>query len=897
MSRVQGLLARLRDVFRRRTAEDRMEEEFAFHIEMETRRLIAQGTRAQDARRQARMAFGAVEAHRESMRDERGARWFADLGADVRYALGSMRRSPGFALAVALTLGIGIGVNGAIFGYVNSLLLRPIPARDAHELVGLFDRETRSGDVRNVPYVDYVRYRDQSKAFTALAGGVPLPLNLTIGSGAGDMVWGEMVTEDFFPLLDMRASTGRFFTPADAPQGANAFVVLSHDSWQKRFAGDPAIAGKTIRLNGHPFTITGVAPPGFRGLRLMGFWPEMWVPVGMHNVALPGSTGMLEARGGPSLMLIGRMKPGFNRDRTQAAAEGFARQLATLDPAARETMAALVVPASTGLENPMYVKPAVLTLSSALGMFAAIVTLLVICANLANLQLARTLRRAREFGIRLSLGCPRSRLTRQLIVEAAVLALPGLLIAMILTDLGTAVEPYLTPKLQFQVGFSPTVDVRVTLYTAAVALFATVMFGLLPALRASRMNLVSSVAHVVGSGRPSKQGRPSRLRGALVVSQLALSVVLLVAGVLFARSLFAAGTTDVGFDPRDRVLLSMNVGLQGYNAERGQRFYDDLLVRVRALPFVQHAALAFPAPFDTYERRVRFFVEGLTSARDGTIATEASYVSDGFADALGIRLEAGRDLTPSDGAGSLPVMVVSRTLATRLWPGQDPIGRTVRLSNAQGPEVTVVGVVRDARFLLIGVVSPARAYFPLKQRYRDWETLIVHTRGDAAGAVPALRDTIASIDPALPLFGVTTMNDAVSSGLTTSRSAAVMAGFFGALALLVAAVGLYAVVAGSVSERTKEMGLRMALGASPRGVVTHLMRSGARMGIIGLALGMAGAFAVARVMAGLLYGVSPSDPMTFIGVPLVLAGVVGIATWLPARRAARLSPVRALRID
>src|SRR5688572_1083605 len=329
MSRLKGFSAQLRDVFRGSDAEARMEEEFEFHLDMETRKLVGEGLSPSEARRRALITFGGLDAQRETMRDERGARWFHDLGADVRYAFNGMRRSPGFAIAVALTLGIGIGVNGAIFGYVNSILLRPLPARNADELVGLFQRETRSGDVRSVGYDDYVDFRDRSGAFASLAGVVAAPINMTPASGGdtGTMIWGEMVTEDFFSVLDMRPAAGRFFTAADAPRGANAFVVLSHESWSKRFGADPAINGKTVRLNGRVFTITGVAPPWFRGLRLLGFWPEMWVPIGMHEVIQRGSSECCKDGGGGSLMLGGRTKSDFDGDRTQAAAERFAARL------------------------------------------------------------------------------------------------------------------------------------------------------------------------------------------------------------------------------------------------------------------------------------------------------------------------------------------------------------------------------------------------------------------------------------------------------------------------------------------------------------------------------------------------------------------------------------------
>jgi predicted permease len=405
------------------------------------------------------------------------------------------------------------------------------------------------------------------------------------------------------------------------------------------------------------------------------------------------------------------------------------------------------------------------------------------------------------------------------------------------------------------------------------------------------------LSNVLGGQALQASGRPPRLRGALVVSQLALSVVLLAGGALFVRSLIVARTTDVGFDPRDRVMLSVNVGLQGYDEARGLRFYDELLRRTRALPNVVAATFAFPAPFDTYDRSIALYVEGLANSRDGAIGAQASFVGDDVARALGLRLLAGRDLSRADTAGAPQVMVVSRSLAERLWPGRDPVGQRARRGNASGAEVTVVGVVADAKFLMLGGGSAARAYVPVRQRYRDNETLVVHTRGDPAQTLTLLRDVVGSIDPTLPTFGAMTLEAAVSGGFATSRTAAWLAGFFGVLALLIAAVGLYAVVAGNVSSRTREMGVRMAMGSTPGGIVAYLMRGGARLGLIGLAIGLVGALGVSRSMAALLFGLSPNDPVTFTIVPLALGVVVLIATYLPARRAAKLDPVAALRSE
>ena len=900
MSVLKGLTARVRSVFRPRTAEARLDEEFQFHVETETEHLIREGVPSAEARRRAMLAFGAVEAHRETMRDERGARFFDDLRADVRYALRAMRRHPGFFLAATLTLGLGIGVNGIVFGYVNSILFRPVPADSPETLVALFTRDTKTGNTSGFAYDDFVDFRARSGAFAGLAAIFGAPVNLIVphagGATAGDMVWSEIVTEDYFSVLGMRPAAGRFFTATDAPQGGNRFAVLSYDAWLRRFDGDPDVAGRVVRINGHEFVVTGVAPRGFKGMRRLGFWPELWVPIGMQPVLQPGAPGLLQGRGGGSLLVVGRLRPGFDRNQTEAVVAGFARQLEAAYPASHTHVGVSLLPAAVGFENPDIIKPRILVLSSALGIVGSIAVLLIICANLAVLQLARTASRAREIAIRLSLGCSRARLTRQLLVESLLVAAPGVALGIAAMQLASPLEPYLTPKLPFQVGFGPTADIRVMVFTSAIAIAAVVLFSVIPAVRAGRSRVVPSSASGLAIGR-SDAGRPSRTRNVLVVSQLALSLILLIAASLFVRSLAMAETLNLGFEPRDRVVVSVNVGLQGYDQARGLQFYDDVLRNTRLLPGVRAASLVYPAPFDTHDRGVRLYVDGLANSRDGTIAATASFVADEFIPALGLRLQSGRDFTPRDDNAAPLVMVVSESLAVRVWPGKSAIGQRARYGNASGPEVTVVGVVGDAKFAAIGEVTTRRAYLPLKQRYRDWQTLVVHTRDTPARTLSSLREAIAAIDPALPPFSAMTMDQAVANGFAASRTAVAVASFFGILALLIASIGLYAVVARSVDERTREMGVRVALGLGPRGVLAHLMRDGARLGLIGLGLGLAGGLGLGRAMAGVLLGLSPADPITFMVVPSVLSVVIVIATFVPARRAAQRDAVAALRSE
>jgi predicted permease len=902
MSWIDGLTARARSILAPRASDSRMEEEFRFHVEMETARLVAEGVPRVEAQRRARLAFGGMDAHREAMRDGRGARWLTDMGADMRYALRSIRHSPGFAIAVALTLGIGIGVNGIVFGWVNSLVLRPVPAHDPQRLVALFNVDTRSGLAGELGYDDYVDFRDRSGIFDGLAGMTGVPLNLAINSSAGasamaDVVWGEMVTENFFSVLGMRPTLGRFFTAPDAPQGANAFAVLSYDAWQRRFEADPHVIGRVVRLNGHPFTIVAVAARGFNGMRRLGFWPELWVPVGMHDIVAPGSARLLQGRGGGWMMVFGRMRAGWSVERTASAVALFAKQLATAYPQSNQQTGAAVLPAGVGFELPSFVTPAVLVLSSVLGMFGSLLTLLIICANLANLQLARVSARAREIGIRLALGCSRGRLIRQLLVESIVCTLPGAVLALGVLALSPALQSRLEPHMQFRGGFpAAQPDARSIAFTAMIALLAAMLFGLIPALRAARKNIAPTLARVVGAPRPTPRG--PRLRSMLVVGQLAAAVVLLVGGMLFARSLASARASDLGFDPSNRLIASVNLGLQGYDDTRGQRFYDDVITRVRALPDVVAATWGFPVPFDTYEQNIPIWIDGARgTSKTDTLSVPTTNVADDFVRAMGLGLEAGRAFAASDSAGTPDVMMISRSLATRLWPGQDAIGRQVRLGGASGQQVTVIGVVADATFATLGTTTASHAYVPIRQHYIGRETLIVHTRGEPALVLPQLRAIVAAADPALPLFDATTMNEGVESGVNPWKTAALVAGFFAALALVIAAVGLYAVVASGVTERTREIGVRLALGATPGGVLRLVMHGSMRLGAWGLAIGLVASLGAARALGALLYGVSSADPLTFAAVPIVLALVVVMATYVPARRAVGLDPVAALRHD
>ena len=894
MSRWMGIKARIRSIVAGRAGDRRFRDEFRFHLDMETERNIQRGMTHEEARRAALVAFGGVDWHAEELRDERGGRWFAAAWADVRYACRTLRRAPVFVLTATITLALGIGLNGIVFGTIDGLLFRTLPIERSDGLVALYGLREQTGQTETVGYEDYLDYRDQSGAFTDLAVTTGTPLNLQTGDHS-DMVWGDLVSENYFTVLRMRPVIGRFFSRATAAS-ADPVVVLSHDAWLHRFGGDTAVINRQIQLNGTRFTIIGVAPKGFHGVRRLAFWAEMWVPLGMYEVVRPGFGDLLHGRGNGWATVFGRMHEGWTMARTQAAASAFAQTLAFDHPESNAHRGAVVIPAGNGFDNPSYFPPQVITLASSLGLFAVSAILAIVCANLANLLLARAASRQQELGIRLSLGCSRARLVSQLLVEAAVLAVPGIVLGLVVAFAGPLLQEQLLPRLQFRVGFESAPNTRVLLYTLAVSIAAIVLFGLAPALGAARAELVSSLKSAVGDA-PRRSRRALGMRSTLVIVQLALSVVLLCGGTLFARSLRAARLADLEFDAVNRVVLSVNLDLQGSSRERGVSFYRNVRSQIGRLPSVDRAAWGFPLPFDTYYRSISLYVDGLTTNPDQrTVNVQMSVVDTGFFDVMGIRLLAGRALGVQDSVGAPLGMVINRSAAARLWPGVDPVGRRARLYEANGPEITVVGIAADAKFTSVSESPLSRVYLPLGQRYAGWETLIVRLRTRPTDrAIAELRAVMAAADPALPTFGVMTMEQGVRNGLNNSELAATLAGMFGLVALLIASVGLYGLVANNAVGRTREIGVRIALGATRTRVASLVIGGAARLATVGIALGLAGAIALGRVLGGLLVGMSPYDPATFIGVPLFLVLVVFVASYLPARRASRLDPARVLR--
>jgi predicted permease len=885
----QSIGLRLRALLGRGTVEREMDTEMQFHLEMETQKHVRAGMAPAAARRRALLSFGGVERHRESVRDGRGTRWIEDFIRDLRYAARTLVRNPGFALASIITLGLAIGINGAVFTVVNGLILRPFQVPQPERLVSLFTNDPTNGGANEVGYDDFLDWRDRSGLFSGLAAQSTAPLSFSTGTGS-EVVWSELVSGNYFSVLGLRPLLGRFFVAGEeARQSAAPYVVLSYDLWHQHFRGDSSVIGRIVRVNRAPAEIIGVAPRHFYGIRRFGFWPDLWMPLGASG------TAALAGRGDGSLITIGRLRPGLTLEQAESQAAAFAQGLAEAHPASNRGIGAMLISARTPFDSPRFVQPRILILSSMLGMIGVGLILLIACANVANLMLARAAARRREMAVRLSIGGSRGRLIRQLLTESALISALGGLVAIPLTLLAMRWQSALVPQLQFRVGLIMTIDQRVMLFTGLLAFAAVFLFGLAPALQATRVDLVGALRNEPAAVRHRR--RP-QLRNLLVAGQLAMSVVLLICGTLFMRSLRATRDIDLGVIAADRVLVSANPDVQGYDARRSQAYYQQARQRVTQLSGVVSAAWAFPAPFDTYGRSTLLYIPGVTERSDRpATSVSLSVVDPGYFKTVGTRLAGGREFVAGDSANTPNVMIVTRAFANRFFPGRDVIGQRLRFRGPEGDEVQIVGLVEDAIYGAPTQQPQPYAFFPVAQTSTSGLTLIVQTQPGAEGVLPQVRSALNAVDPEVATYGAMTMARSVRNATNAQESAASIASILALLALVLAMVGLYGVVAYTVERRTREVGIRIALGAKPSAVVGLVLGHTARTTLIGVGVGLIGAFGVAQLLRSILYGVTATDPLTFIAIPLLLSAVALLASYIPARRASRVHPMQALRQD
>ncbi|HEX6047919.1 MAG TPA: ABC transporter permease [Gemmatimonadaceae bacterium] len=817
-------------------------------------------------------------------------RGLAGIRGDLRFGARMLRRTPGFTATAMLTIALGIGVNTTIFSILNAVLLRPVPGTtQAHELVQI-GRTERGTGFDTFAYPDYLDFRDATRSLASIAAVWIAPAHLSTG-GASERVRAEVVSGSYFTTLGTRAALGRLLAEEDdgAP-GANPVVVLSHGIWERRFASDPSVVGRHVTINGDAYTVVGVAERGFNGAQVTGV-VDVFVPMAMVGQLLPQAASMREARGAVWLELLGRMAPGTTPAMVQAELADVAAELARRYPETNENRGVRVV---QGIGLDPGTRESVTTFMTVLLGVVGLV-LLIACANVANLLLARGTTRARELAVRASLGASRFRLVRQLLAEGFLLATLGGLLGFGLGVWSLRLVLELPVFANSFAGTTVSVDSRVLAFATTAVVVSGILFALPPAFQATRVDLVTALK----LGAPGSGDGRSRLRSGLVVAQIALSLVLLVVAGLLVRTLQALYRIEPGYDTRQVLVATIDAGLQGYDDERGRQMFEELERRVAVLPGVERAALGYMLPLGGggWDSRV-FPAEVVPAAGDEGLKTDINVVSPSYFATLGIELLRGRGFTSADRAGSPPVAVINEAMAERVWPGEDAIGRRFRLGREGDVVLEVVGLVQTARYRTL--TEPARPFFyrPFAQVYRP--SMALHVRsagGDPYALLPAIRRTFDGLDRDLPLSRVRTLAERVDGSVGAERTAATLVTLYGALALVLAAVGLYGSMAYSVSRRTREIGLRMALGA-PRGdVLRHVLGQALRVAMVGVLIGLVVAVPATRYLRSQLYGVGPNDPLTLLAVLLVLAGTALAAAFLPARRATRVDPVVALRSD
>ena len=812
----------------------------------------------------------------------------ASLGQDLRYGLRMLLQSPGFTAVAVLSLALGIGGNATVFNWVQAVLLHPLPGvQDPAKLLAV---ETRmpDGSYHTSSYPDYKDYRDQNQVFSGLIAFELIPANFSIKENQlPERIWGQIVTGNFFDVLGVHADLGRTFL-AEEDRGLNAHpvMVISYGLWQTRFAADPNIVGKTARFNQHPFTIIGVAPKEFQGT-IVGVASSFWVPMMMQPQVLPDED--LEQRAPTFVHLMGRLKPGVSLAQAQANLTTIAGRLEQQYPDTNKNTGIYVCPvwkAHYGLQDYLLRVLAFLTVVVAL-------VLLIACANVANLLLARATVRAKEIAIRSALGASRVRLVRQLLAESLLLALlggaGGILLALWTTHLLMAFLPPANLPVTVPLG----VDGRVLLFTLLVSLFTGVIFGLAPALQTSRPEINESLKE---GGRMSQAGSSHhRLRNLLVVSEMVLALVTLVGAGLLVRSLRNAQNASVGFNPDHVFLAAMDLRPNGYSGPQAARFFEQLRERIATVPGVQSVSTERYVPLWFYGRAYgRPKIEGYTPQPNEDMYIDYNVVGPNYFTTMQIPLLAGRDFSSQDAADAPLVCIVNETMARRFWPGQSAIGR--RINGGSGWR-SIVGVARDIKYHSINESPQSFLYFPGLQEEETEANVLVRTSGDPASLLGAVRHEVQALNPNAAILTTADLGGLLHVSLFAQRTAASLAAVLGLLGMLLAAIGIYGVLSYTVSQRTHEIGIRMALGALPRDIVSLVVGKGMRLVLASLVIGLVASLLATRVMSSLLFGVSATDPVTFFAVALLLAAVALAACLLPARRAMRVDPMVALRYE
>ena len=872
--------------FSRRRWEREMTEELRGHIEQQTAANIAAGMAPQEARRQAVLQFGGVEAVKESCREQRRGFWLETLWADTRYALRTLRKNPGFAAIAILTLALGIGANTAIFSVVYAVLFKPLPYANPEQLVIVFSAKPQEGvAMTGASYPNFEDWREQNHVFSELAGNQEHDLTLT-GRGEPFVVGTGVVTPEVFALLAEAPLAGRTFVSDDGRRGAAPVVILSEHLWRSRFGADPNIIGSSVSLDKRSFTIVGIMRARFRS-PVLDRRQDVWIPL----VDDPLFSGWMSRRGGHWMRVIGRLKSGVSMAQAQAEMDTLGSRLAKEDPAENAGWTIRIAPLQSAIVED--VKPALLVLLGAVAL-----VLLIACANIANLLLARATSRAREMAVRIALGAGRSRIVRQLLTESAALGLLGGIAGVQLAYWGVHGLSSLLPP-----GLPQTHSIRVDGWVLGFALLlsiaASFVFGLAPALFAAGSDLQTSLRE--GAGRAGGSGARQRARSFLAATEVALAMVLLIGAGLLVRSFVALTSVKPGFDSRH--LLKAEVSLPQFEystAQQWTNFSNELLPRIQAEPGMRDSAIAVPLPLANGYVNLGFEIEGRI-APPSTKPRTADYVSISpeYFRVMGIPLLQGRIFDQQDSLSAPRVAIVSAEMARMYFPNQDPIGKRLIFGFPPDSDVPreIVGVVGDVRDVSLSQMPGAMMYVPYQQAPFWGAVVVVRTNLSLSAAVAWIQRDVNAIDKDLPVTDGASMSEAIQGTVSQPRFQTFLLGMFGSLALILAAVGIYGVISYSVVQRTHEIGIRVSLGAQRKDVLQLVLGEGLKLALAGAAIGLAAALGLTRLMANLLYGVSATDPLTFAAVAVVLMFVALFACYIPARRAMRVDPMVALRYE
>jgi macrolide transport system ATP-binding/permease protein len=814
---------------------------------------------------------------------------------DLRFAVRTLIKYPAFSIVAFLALVLGIGANTTVFGIINALVLRPLPVGHSEEVVKVFTTDNHIKGNQSTSYLNFQDYEKQNTAFTSMAAYTFAGVGMTRGSDTLN-VGGLLVSGNYFDLLQVKPSLGRTFLPdEDSTPNGHPVVVLGYKFW-KKLGADPTIVGSQVTLNGHFFTVIGVAPAAFTGVDV-GFDSDVYVPMSMHQWIRPGGDMWFELRRALLLNIVARLKPGMTMSEAQAQMRTIAKQLEQAYPDVNKersiALMSLEAAKSQGLAGPNNED---LARNVSLLLLAASVSILLIaCANVANLLLARSTARQGEMAIRLALGAGRGRIVRQLLTESILLGVlggvGGVILAYCLGDVLVA----LLPPTPFPIALDPQPDWRVLIFSFAIAALSGVIFGLAPALQMARWNLIEGLRERVSTGG----GAVTRLnlRSLLVVAQIAVSLLLLIGSGLFLKSFYKAQAIDPGFRTDNLDIVTINPVLAGYDSDRALQVVRALVDQLRHDPRVAGADVNNYVPL--------FGGEGRTIVIDGRDPNDehnrrfANYspITPGYFQTMGIQLLRGRNFTAQDAENNAaPVAIIDETMASAFWPNEDALGRRFRFMISKDP-IEVIGIARNSKAVTLGEIPTPMVYWPLKEINDQGITLFVHTTGAPGMMLSEIRRIVRSVDVHIPITYEKTIRQHMAIALWPSWMGAMLLGSLGLLAFILASMGVYGVMAYSVSQRTRELGIRMALGAQTSQVIQLVLRQGMSLAVIGLGLGLFAAFGSTRLAGTFLYGVNPSDPIIFGGVTSLLALAAFAACYFPARRALKINPVTALRTE